>query len=69
MIISNLLRFFAGCLSAWYPNNKISFNKDVKLRKYILDKIKKHQVNNNNLQKTHKILNPNIINLLHDNTY
>ena len=67
MIISNVLRFFAGCLSAWYPNNKISFNKDIKLRKYILDKIKKNRENNNNLQKTHKIFNQKIINLLHDN--
>ncbi len=67
MIISNMLRFFAGSLSAWYPNKKISLNKDIKLRKYILAKIKKIRRNSNNLQKTHKIFNKKIINLLHDN--
>ena len=66
MIISNLLRFFAACLSGWYPNNKISINKDTKLRKYILSKIKETRENNNNLQKTHKIFNQKIINLLND---
>lgn len=66
MIVSNIFRFFAGCLSGWYPNNQISINKDVKLRKYILSRIKKIQVNNINLQKTHQIFNQKIIYLLHD---
>ena len=66
MIISDLLRFFAGCISGWYPNNKISLNKDIKLRKYIFTRIKKIKENNNNLQKTHKIFNQKVISLLHD---
>tara|TARA_A100001011_G_scaffold379276_1_gene445075 strand:- start:1254 stop:2183 length:930 start_codon:yes stop_codon:yes gene_type:complete len=64
MIISNIFRFLAGCLSAWYPNNQISKNKDTKLRKYIISKIKIIQINNNNLQKTHQIFNQKIIHLL-----
>ena len=66
MIISDLLRFFVGCLSAWYPNNKVSTDKDTKLKKYILKKIKKIQINNKNLQKTHKEFNQKIIYLLQD---
>ena len=57
MIISDIFRFFAGCLSSWYPNNQVSTNKDIKLRKYILDKIKKNRANNNNLKKTHQVFN------------
>jgi len=66
MIVNNILRFLAGCLSAWYPNNKISLNKDTKLRRYILSRIKKLREDNSNLQKTHKIFNKKVINLLHD---
>ena len=66
MIISNIFRFFASCLSAWYPSNQISTYKDAKLRKYILSKIKKTQVSNKNLKKTHQIFNKKIIYLLHN---
>ena len=66
MIISNIFRFFLSCLSAWYPSNQISTYKDAKLRKYILSKIKKTQVSNKNLKKTHQIFNKKIIYLLHN---
>ena len=56
MIMSNFLRFFAGCLTAWYPNKKISIKKDIELRRFILRKIKKINVKNVNLQKTHQKL-------------
>ena len=64
MIINNLLRIFAGYLSAWYPNNEISTKKDVELREYILNEINKKKFINKNLQKTHKIFNDKIISLL-----
>ena len=67
MIFSNILRFFAGSLTSWYPNKKVSVNKDAKIRKFILNKIKKIKINNNNLQKTHKIFNQKIVHLLQDN--
>ena len=56
MIMSNFLRFFAGCLTAWYPNKKISIKKDIELRRFILRKIKKIKVKNVNLQKLIKYL-------------
>ncbi len=64
MIMSNFLRFFAGCLTAWYPNKKISIKKDIELRRFILKKIKKIKIKNINLQKTHQIFNTKIIFLL-----
>ena len=65
-MINNILRNLFSYLSAWYPNKKVSLKKDIKLRKYIISKIKEKSLNKNNLQKTHRDFNKKIINLLED---
>ena len=39
-MISDIFRNLFGYLSAWYPNKNVSKKKDLKLRKYIINKIK-----------------------------
>ncbi len=64
MILNNLLRMMASLLSSWYPNDQISRSNDLKIRKFILKKIKNTKLNNSNLKKTHIEFNRKILNLL-----
>ena len=64
MIINNFIRYLIGCLSAWYPNKKISYEKDSIIRGEILKKIKDINVNKKNLKKTHIVFNQKITYLL-----
>ena len=63
-MISNIIRYLISCLSAWYPNKKISYKKDIIIRKKILEKSKKIIINEKNLKKTHINFNQQISHLL-----
>ena len=63
-MISNILRKLSSFLSLYYFNQKVSFEKDLKIRRIILNKIKKINLNKNNLKKTHLEFNNQILNLL-----
>ncbi len=52
-MISNILRKILSYLSAWYPNKKISIEKDLKLRNFIFKKLIKINFDKKNLKKTH----------------
>jgi len=66
MMISNIIRKLLSLLSSWYPNKEISKKRDNYLRNLILSKIDKIKVNKNNLQKTHKNFNIQLLKLLKD---
>lgn len=63
-MISNILRKLSSFLSFYYFNQKVSCEKDLKIRKIILNKIKKINLNKINLKKTHLEFNNQILNLL-----
>tara|TARA_B100001093_G_scaffold149464_1_gene142198 strand:- start:9864 stop:10790 length:927 start_codon:yes stop_codon:yes gene_type:complete len=65
-MISNIIRKLLSLLSSWYPNKEISKKRDNYLRNLILSKIDKIKVNKNNLQKTHKNFNIQLLKLLKD---
>lgn len=63
-MIYSILRIMAGSLSSWHSNNQISKSNDLKIRNFILKKIKNTRLNNNNLKKTHREFNVKIFKLL-----
>ena len=66
-MINNIIRYLISCLSAWYPNKKISHKKDIIIRKEIFEKSKKIKIDKKILKKTHINFNKQIIHLLKSN--
>ena len=64
MKLIDIFRTAAASLSSWFPNHQISESRDLKIRGFILDKIKNIKLNNKNLKKTHIEFNRQILNLL-----